>query len=148
MGRVDRYSSHVEPFLEDVGRWKAQGLTEKQIAENLGISESVLQKYKTAHPELKYILLFGNKKVSKQLYNTILEQANGYYKKENKTRRDKNGEIIYMDEIEKYFPPDYRFILLWLINNDPNFKMLSQEQRDYKDRELAIKEKKNEADNW
>lgn len=148
MGRADKYKSHVEPFLQDIGRWKSQGLTEEKIADYLKISSSVFQKYKKSHEELKDVLMFGDKKVCSKIYNTIFEQAMGYFKEEVKTRRDKDGNVVYTETVKKYIPPDYRYLVLYLINHDPNFKTLSREQQDKIQRELEIKEKNEEANNW
>ena len=148
MGRKDRYNSHVEPYLQDIGRWKAQGLTEEQIAEHLQISYSSLQSYKKSHDELKNILMFGDREVCKKIYNTVLEQALGYYKEEIKTRKDGDDNIVFTETIKKYISPDYRYLVLYLINHDPNFKTLSREQQDKINRELTIKEQNSEADNW
>ena len=148
MGRKEKYNSHVAPYLQDIGRWKAQGLTEEQIAEHLNISYSALQSYKKSNEELKNILLFGDREVCTKIYNTILEQALGYYREETKTRKDGDDNIVFIDTTKKYIQPDYRYLVLWLINHDPNFKMLSKEQQEKIQKELELKEKASEANDW
>lgn len=122
MGRKNLYNSHVKPYLEDIGRWKSQGLTEESIAENLNISYSAFKSYKNSNEELKNILMYGDREICKQIYNAVLEQAMPHKEVVTKIRKDGDGNIIFTETTEKTIPPDYKYLVLYLINHDPNFK--------------------------
>lgn len=103
MGRADRYKTHVEPFLEDIGKWKVFH-TEEQIAEMLGISYATLQNYKKLHKELNDVLLFGNKPKIELAESALMKLAEGYTETTYKGALDKDGQIVNLP-VEHHYPP-------------------------------------------
>lgn len=73
-GRPDKYESHVKPKLHIITAWARNGLTDKQIAENLNVAYSSFMKYKKDFPELSESL-----RVSKEVADLAVENA--LYKK-------------------------------------------------------------------
>ena len=96
MGRADRYTTHVQPYLEDIARWKTT-MTEEQIADRLGIAHSTFQKYKQQHDELNQVCLFGNKKKCDEVWSSLYKRAVGYDIPQFKEVLDKDGNIKIID---------------------------------------------------
>ncbi|MBN2545730.1 MAG: hypothetical protein JXB50_08035 [Spirochaetes bacterium] len=108
-----RYSELVEPNIKFIIGWREEGQTEKQIAQNLGIAYSTLQKYKNEHSELEEALKRSKQLLILNLKKSLYQEAIGYdYEeeekfierkplkvatKDNKGKylRDENGDIIY-----------------------------------------------------
>lgn len=119
MGRADRYTTHVQPYLEDIARWKTT-MTEEQIADRLGIAHSTFQKYKQQHEELNQVCLFGNKNKCDSVWSSVYRKAVGYTEYLQKEVLDKNGDIQTVT-IPHHVPPDMRAAALILANHDPSF---------------------------
>ena len=51
-GRNDAYKDRIKPRFAEIADWKAKGLTERQIAKNLGVSYSTFNKYKALKKNL------------------------------------------------------------------------------------------------
>ena len=119
MGRADRYSTHVEPYLDEIAKWKTT-MTEEQIAERLGIAHSTFQKYKQTHDELNQICLFGNKKKCDEVWSAVYKKATGYTELLQKEVLDKDGNIITV-LIPHHVAPDMKAASLILANHDPSF---------------------------
>lgn len=77
-GRLNRYQSLVAPRLETIKMWRRNGLTDKEIAENLGVSIASFYKYKLAHSELVDSLKVGRADADAQVVNAMFRSATGY----------------------------------------------------------------------
>ena len=122
MGRDGRYDTHVKPYLEDIARWRTT-MTEKQIAEQLGISKSTFQKYKQDYPELNEICKFGNKKKCDEVWSSLYKRAVGYDIPQFKEVLDKEGTVRRLEKPPIHIPPDINAIKLILSNLDKAFHM-------------------------
>lgn len=49
-----KYDTHVEPRLIEVEGWARDGLTDKQIAKNLGIAYSTFREYVKSYPHFRH----------------------------------------------------------------------------------------------
>ena len=49
---MNKYESHIKPYLLEIEKWAGKGATEKEIAGKLGVSYSTLRKHINAEPEL------------------------------------------------------------------------------------------------
>jgi hypothetical protein len=144
MGRVDRYSTHVEPYLDDISRWKTT-MTEEQISDKLGIAHSTFQKYKQQHDELNRICLYGNKKKCDRVWSAVQKKAEGYTELLQKEVLDKDGNIITV-LIPHHVPPDMKAAALILANNDPSFHVDDSEVLKLKKEIAELKKKLAESD--
>jgi len=68
----------IEENLEKIEEWAAQGLTLKQIAHNLNVSESTLYKYKAENSEIKETVKKARETAVKTLENAMFQAATGY----------------------------------------------------------------------
>lgn len=62
--------------------WARDGLTEEQIAANMGISRSTLSEWKKKHSDISDTLKRGKEVVDRQVENALLKRALGYRYKE------------------------------------------------------------------
>lgn len=108
--------------------WARDGLTDEQIAKNMGISRSTLSDWKKKYSDISDILKKGKEVVDREVENALLKRALGYkYKEVTKERietRDANGVITAVDLkttkiVEKEVSPDITAIIFWLKNRKP-----------------------------
>ena len=65
----------VKEKLTLVKGWARDGLTDEQIANNLGISKTTFYKFKDEHSELSELLKKGKEVVDYQVENALLKNA-------------------------------------------------------------------------
>ena len=65
--------------------WARDGLTDEQIAENMGISRSTLNAWKDKYSDISDTLKKGKEVVDRQVENALLKRALGYTYKEVST---------------------------------------------------------------
>ena len=101
-----------------VEAWARDGLTDCQIAKNLGISESTLNKYKLDHSEFLESLKKGKEVVDVEVENALLKRALGYEYTETKVEEsEKDGTKTVVTK--KFIPPDTTAQIFWLKNRKP-----------------------------
>ncbi len=125
----------VESKLVLVEAWCRDGLLEKDICHNLGISEQTLNVYKHAHPELREALKRGKEVVDIAVENALFKRTQGYayeeITRELVTIKDKFGYPI-LDEngavkqelkitkvVTKEVQSDVTAQIFWLKNRKP-----------------------------
>ncbi|MDU2285234.1 Xaa-His dipeptidase [Clostridium paraputrificum] len=115
--------------LGDIETWASMGLSESQIAYNLGISRSSLENYKKQNLDILNSLKRGKSRASFKVENALYKKATGYVVKEQvptkvkETYYDDNGnkcikENVVVVEAEKEVPADIQAIKFWLINKE------------------------------
>ena len=147
----DKYTTHVKPFLEQIKDLKAHGATERQIANELNISYASFNNYKEKHKELKDVLLDANEKLVSDIKGTLYRRATGYFINEEKKTiiNDSNGNMTEKKEvIQKYITPDVGAAVILLKNYDDTFVNDDKETRDRKKKELELKIKNSEKEDW
>lgn len=75
--------------------WARDGLTDEQIAHNMGIRRSTLSDWKTKYPDISDALKKGKEVVDIEVENALLRKAKGYNAEVRKTFKLKD---IYYDE--------------------------------------------------
>lgn len=95
--------------------WARDGLTDEQIAHNMGIVPSTLYEWKKKYPELSDTLKNGKEVIDRQVENSLLKRALGY----------RYDEVTYEDGVEtkrvtKEVQPDTTAQIFWLKNRKPN----------------------------
>lgn len=125
----------VKEKLILVEGWARNGLTEEQIAKNLGIGVSTLSKYKVEHIEIVEALKKGKEIVDFEVENALLKRALGYkyteVTKERILRKDERGqpsvdihgfptyEMVVTRTVKKEVAPDTTAQIFWLKNRKP-----------------------------
>lgn len=147
----DKYTTHVKPFLDQIKDLKAHGTTERQIANELNISYASFNNYKEKHKELKDVLLDANEKLVSDIKGTLYRRATGYFINEEKKTiiNDSNGNMTEKKEVtQKYITPDVGAAVILLKNYDDTFVNDDKETRDRKKKELELKIKNSEKEDW
>ena len=105
--------------------WARDGLTDEQIAKNMGIATSSLYNYMNAHLEIMEAIKEGRKPVDLLVENALLKSALGYDVEEETWERKYNrvtGEwdMICTKKTKKHIPPSNTAQIFWLKNRKPN----------------------------
>lgn len=98
--------------LED---WARQGLTDEQIAENMGVSRTTLYNWCNKHIDILNTLKKGKDIVDIQVENALLKRALGYKTEEIRVEEE-CGVTTKKITITKEIPPDPTSIIFWLKN--------------------------------
>ncbi len=102
--------------------WARNGLTDEQIAHNMGISKATLYNYKRDHLDILETLKKGKEVVDIQVENALLKRALGYEYKEVKTEeyQGKDGPVKNVTTTIKEALPDTTAQIFWLKNRKPD----------------------------
>ena len=91
------------------------GLTQQQIADNLGINVDTLIEYKKKYTDFSEALKKGKEVVDIEVENALLKKALGYTITLNKQKVTKDGDVVDITE-EVHIPPDTTAQIFWLKN--------------------------------
>lgn len=122
--------SKVKYWLTDeglllIGAWARNGLTDEQIAHNMGISVKTLFNYKQKYLPILQALKKGKEVVDIQVENALLKRALGYSYTETTSERRLNEdkgeyEMVTTKEVVKEIIPDTTAQIFWLKNRKPD----------------------------
>ncbi len=91
--------------------WARDGLTEEQIAHNMGVSYSTLKEWKKKFSAVSAALKSGKEVVDRQVENALFKTATGYYYDEETVTNQ--GEVV---TVRKYSKPNTTAQIYWLKN--------------------------------
>ena len=130
--------SKAEKWLEPDGLlriegWARDGLTEEQIAKNMGVSRSTLSDYKVKYPDILRAIKNSKEVADREVENALFNKATGYtvkLKKPMKVRHVEYDEVSgrkvaeyerieYIEE-EVHVPADTTAQIFWLKNRKSN----------------------------
>ncbi|WMJ79550.1 helix-turn-helix domain-containing protein [Clostridium sp. MB40-C1] len=130
-----KYETNVKDKLILIEGWARNGLTDEQIAKNLGISKTTFYKYIKEHNELSERLKKGKEVIDFEVENALLKRALGYeyeeVTRERKVKKDARGnimvnihglpcyEMVVTKTIKKEVNPDTTAQIFWLKNRKP-----------------------------
>lgn len=114
----------TEEGLLQLEAWARDGLTEEQIAHNMGISRKTLYEWKSKYSDICDTLKRGKEVVDIQVENALLKRALGYSYKEvtrEKVFNPETGqyELMPTKEVTKEVVPDTTAQIFWLKNRRP-----------------------------
>ena len=121
-----KYKKWLEPDgLQLLGAWARDGLTDEQIAKNMGISRSTLNEWKKKFPDISDTLKRGKEVVDVEVENALLKRALGYSTTEVTRERALNPEtgkveLVVTKAVTKEVPPDTTAQIFWLKNRRPD----------------------------
>lgn len=123
-----------EKWLEQEGLlliegWARDGLTDEQIAGNMGVSRSTLNEWKKKYPDIQDSLKRGKEIVDRQVENALLKRALGYEYEEIKEKYE-FGELSERTVTKKQVAPDATAQIFWLKNRKPKDWRDKQERLD------------------
>ena len=116
IARISKYEewvndNEIQDKLILVEGWSRNGLTQQQIADNLGINVDTLIEYKKKYPDFSEALKKGKEVIDIEVENALLKRALGY----------NYEEITYENGVEtkrvtKQVAPDTTAQIFWLKN--------------------------------
>jgi hypothetical protein len=106
-------------LIED---WARQGLTEEQIAKNMGIGLTTFKQWKKKYQPIWTALKKGKAPIDFEVENALLKRALGFEYEETETVfEDVDGKPKKrIKKTIKYVPPDTSACIFWLKNRKPN----------------------------
>lgn len=114
-----KYSEWLKPEgLLKLEGWARDGLTDKQIAYNIGINVCTLYDWKNNYSDISNALKKGKEVVDRQVENALLKRALGYSYIEKRVKKE-FGEVVEETLIEKEVVPDTTAQIFWLKNRKP-----------------------------
>lgn len=95
--------------------WAKDGLSDEQIAHNIGINKNTIYTWKKKYKVIDDVLKKGKEVVDRQVENALLKRALGYdYEEETKMVAESGKKSIRI--VKKHIPPDTTAIIFWLKN--------------------------------
>lgn len=113
-----KYEEFVEPKLTLVEGWARNGLTDEQIANNLGISKQTFYNYKSKYVDFFDALKKGKEVVDIEVENALLKRALGY-KYDEVTIEESDDGSVRTKTVTKEVIPDTTAQIFWLKNRKP-----------------------------
>ena len=120
----------TEEGLLKIEGWARDGLTDKQIAENIGVAYSTFRDWIKRFPALSAPLKRGKEVIDRQVENALLKRALGYEYVET-TKELTDLGLTVTKQVTKQVAPDTTSQIFWLKNRKP------QEWRDKKETEVT-----------
>lgn len=131
--RRGKYQEWIEPegVLKLQG-WAMDGLTDEQIAKNMGIAYSTMRVWRDKYPAISAALKKGKEVVDREVENALYRKAVGtkeivaravkiketLYNEEGRKAKE-TEKVIFVDE-EVFVPPETTAQIFWLKNRKPN----------------------------
>lgn len=114
-----KYQQWIEPEgLTLLEGWARDGLTDEQIASNMGIVPSTLYVWKEKYKEISEALKRGKEVVDYQVENALLKRALGYDCQETRVEKSDDGKKVI--QTLKHIPADTTAQIFWLKNRRPD----------------------------
>ena len=119
-----KYQEWLEPDgLLKLEAWARNGLTDEQIANNMGIGTRTLYDYKQKYPQITQSLKRGKEVVDIQVENALLKRAMGYTYEEIKIEEfpilDTEKMATKTTRTIKHMAADTTAQIFWLKNRNP-----------------------------
>lgn len=126
-----KYEEWLQPDgLTKIEGWARDGLTEEQIAHNMGVAYSTLKNWKNDHLAILAALKRGKEVVDREVENALLKRALGYSYVETTrepvpVRDEETGQITgykmqVTKTVTKEVQPDTTAQIFWLKNRKPS----------------------------
>lgn len=119
----------TEEGLALLSGWARDGLTDEQIAHNIGISRSTLNEWKKRYPDISDTLKRGKEVVDRIVENAMIKNATGYDYEEVtyvtvEMGREEHDELVdaKLDEFDEQYPDVSREERLSFIASIPKTK--------------------------
>jgi len=120
----------TEKGLKKIEKWARLGLSEEQIAHNMGISRKCLSTWKNDHSDILHAIKKGREVIILELENALVKSGKGYEYEEVITER-RDGDLIETRRVKKHMPPNPTSLIFALKNMAPD------KWRDRKETQIA-----------
>ena len=133
--------------LDEVERLAREGATEQQIAKCFGITRQTFAKYKYENIAIFNAIKKGRTDLVQDLRGTLVRKAKGLQYSEKKIIKE-GGKIVREEEYIRSCLPDVAALNLLLKNYDAENWSNDPAVIKLRERELDLKEKQIEENNW
>lgn len=121
MGRKTKYNKEMNVLVKE---YAERGLSDSEIAHNLGINYTYIYEWIKKYPEFSKALKEGKRVIDEKVENALLKKATGYEYEEIETiataeKRGKEVENITpirIRKIKRQIAPDTTAQIFWLTN--------------------------------
>ncbi len=103
--------------LAMIEEWARVGLTNKQIAHNMGISDTTFYDWQQKYPAFSDTIKRGKEVADQQVENALFQRAIGYTAIDKVTETTEKG--MHTKETQKHIPGDVTAMIFWLKNRKP-----------------------------
>nr|WP_289038259.1 transposase [uncultured Allobacillus sp.] len=115
-GRRGKYEQWLtDDGLTKLEGWARDGLTDEQIAKNIGVTAKTLYEWKNKYSEISEALKKGKEVVDYEVENALLKRALGFHFEEELVAA--TGEVV---QVTRYEKPDVTAAIFWLKNRKPD----------------------------
>lgn len=116
-----KYEKWLEPdSLLRIEAWVCDGLTDEQIAQNMGIAYSTLRVWRDKYSALSAALKKGKDVADIKAENALYKRALGYISEDIKETYNADGKLTSRVITKKTVPPDVTACIIWLKNRRPD----------------------------
>ena len=116
MAKIDEWLKEEKLILLE--GWSRSGLTIEQIANNMGIDDATLYRWKNKSNDICEALKKGKEVVDIEVENALLKKALGYTIQIKEQKLDKDGCVHDLVK-DVHIPPDTTAQIFWLKNRKP-----------------------------
>jgi hypothetical protein len=114
-GRKGKYEEWLtEEGLLKIQGWARDGLTNEQIAQNMGVIPNTLYKWMNQFEDIREALKKGKEVADREVENALFKSAVGHYYEEDAVTN--KGDVV---RIRKYEKPNTTAQIFWLKNRKP-----------------------------
>lgn len=99
--------------------WARDGLTNEQIAFNMGVARQTLNDWSKRFPVISDTLKRGKEVVDRKVENALYKNAIGYRYDEITKELSDSGELVVTKVVTKEVKPDTTAQIFWLKNRKP-----------------------------
>lgn len=149
---VGKYKQWLEPDgLLRIEAWARDGLTNEQIAKNMGIARGTLREWTEAYPSISTALKRGKEVIDIEVENAMCKRALGYEYEEVKTiieQTPDGSRKTKIEKIKKHVAPDVGAQIFWLKNRRKQLWMENPHKVSNDAELLELKKKELESKDW
>lgn len=114
----------TEEGLALIEGWARDGLTQEQIAHNIGINPATVTQWKKERPKIAKALKDGKEVIDRKVENALIKRALGYeYTEQTKepvyNKETDKQEMVVTREVTKHVEPHTTAQIFWLKNRKP-----------------------------
>ncbi|MDT2864678.1 helix-turn-helix domain-containing protein [Vagococcus carniphilus] len=117
MAKYDEWIT--EEGLIKIEGWARDGLTDEQIANNIGVNVRTIYDWKNKFSQFSHALKKGKDVVDRQVENAMFKSAIGYEYDEITKELNKDGELEVTKVVTKQVQPNSTAGIFWLKNRKP-----------------------------
>lgn len=142
-GRKGKYHDWItDDGLTKLEAWARDGLTDEQVAKNIGINRTTLYDWKKRFPDIDNALKRGKEVVDIEVENKLLQKAMGFEYEETETWVEEVDGVQKkrIKKIKKMALPDTTAQIFWLKNRKPEQWRDRHEVKNEISGELSIEE--------